>query len=90
VVEPRSDVERKVLAKIEQLQPNVPTEIDGCQVVAEAPYFAASGRHCRRVRLTYSDRSPTTEVRVACQNDSHWGVYVPNVLAPTAAGAKKP
>jgi hypothetical protein len=87
VVAPHTRVERKILALIGQVKPNTPTEVDDCLLVAEAPYFAASGRRCRKIRVTYKDRNAS--VRLVCENGRSW-VYVPNVFPDSPQKASKP
>jgi len=89
VTQPQTDVERKVINKLDQIAANSPKQIDGCLVVVEQPYFAASGRLCRRIHFTYQGRSPSTEVRLACQNGSSRGVYVPDVFPRSASPKTK-
>lgn len=73
VVRPGSNDERRVLAQLDSMPSETPTRVGRIVVEAEPPYYAASGRMCRRVRM--SGRS-----RLACKGNPSW-FYVPEVLA---------
>ena len=64
-----SPAEQEVLRRAPQLPVHESVDVSGLQVVAAAPYAAASGRLCRELRL---DEQP----RLACDSDDGW-VFVP-------------
>jgi hypothetical protein len=84
VVEPSSASERRVLELLDTLPAGKSHRIGSHAVVAERPYFSASGRICRGLMFTgEKDRS---EQRLACKEEGKW-FYVPNiVMAPAGAG----
>lgn len=90
VVTPHTRVEREILALIGRgrVKPNTPTEVDDCLLVAEAPYFAASGRRCRKIRVTCKDRKAAS-ARLVCESGRSW-VYVPNVFPDSPQKASQP
>lgn len=92
-VEPTSNTERKVLAELDQLPPNTPKTVDGVTVVADAPYFSASGRTCRRLTITARGAASGAS-RLVCKdpaatddrsNGNAGWFYAPDVFAPPAA-----
>ena len=81
--EAASPAEAKVLTMLEQLPPAQARSIEGLNVVADAPYSAASGKTCRRLTLTPLKPPKTSRTRLACRDGAAWG-FVPSVfLAPT-------
>lgn len=62
-VEPTSEVERQVLAQMDELPPDAPVTVAGKQVLAGLAYPAASGRTCRSLRIEGSRAS------LACRAD---------------------
>jgi hypothetical protein len=80
VVEPASELEKNILAQLEQFPPNGQKQLGQCTVRVEAPYDAASGRRCRRVHLRCKETKERSRVKLACQSEGKWGVYVPDVF----------
>jgi len=76
-VQPGSPAERAVLAQLDKIPPDSPTTVKGTEVVAGAPYHAASGRVCRGVDLKAGAGQVVT--RVACTRGQEW-FFVPNVF----------
>lgn len=77
-VQPDSPAERAVLAQLDKIPADSPTEVQGIHVVAGERYHAASGRICRGVDLQPSGARPAA--RVACTDGTNW-FFVPNVFA---------
>lgn len=75
-VEPASESERAILKSLDKLPAGQAQTVGREQVTASAPYFAASGAHCREV-------SWGKEQRLACREAEGW-YFVPDVLG--AAG----
>ena len=69
---PSSAAEREVLRQVPDLPVGQPVTVSGLQVVAFAPYSAASGRTCRELRLD-------EQSRLACDGEGGW-VFVPVLL----------
>ena len=85
--EAASPSEEKVLAALDAWPPAGRKTIDALEVIAEAPYAAASGKTCRRLIITTTRPPKSSKTRLACQNGERWG-FVPSVfLAPTASDA---
>jgi len=76
---PSDDVERAVLERLSELEPNAEEHIDGQVVVAGAPYAAASGRTCRMVTIRSSKETRPSRARLACLVEDVWA-FVPEVL----------
>jgi hypothetical protein len=64
--------------------PNLPTgaprHVDAVDVMADAPYTAASGRTCRALALS-AGKDADASHRLACTDGSGW-FFVPDVFAP--------
>jgi len=81
--EAASPAEAKVLERLDQLPVAQARSVDSLNVVADAPYAAASGKTCRRLTLTSLEPPKTSRTRLACRNGEGWG-FVPSVFsAPT-------
>jgi hypothetical protein len=78
VVEPASESERRLLGLLDTMPAGKPQTVGSLIVVADAPYFAASGRPCRGLTLTPEGKRESGR-RVACKEEGKW-FYVPNVL----------
>ena len=84
VVQPKNPTERQVLELLETLPAGKPRRVGGVVVVADPPYYAASGRLCRGVTVTPSGGKQSAQ-RLACREGEKW-VYVPTVMiAPAGA-----
>lgn len=79
-VEPTTDEERSLLARAHELPTGEWVSIDGLDVEADRPYYAASGRSCRHLRVRQSGREAT---RLACADGESW-VFVPDSLGTSA------
>ncbi|MDZ4064623.1 MAG: hypothetical protein U1E22_08170 [Coriobacteriia bacterium] len=75
-VEPASTSERRLLETVERLGSGKEEKVGELVVVADAPYFAASGRLCRSVRIV---RGASGATRLACKDGSAW-FYAPEVF----------
>ncbi len=62
---------QEILGRLAELRSGQPYQIGDVRVVAQAPYFAASGRLCRRLVLVAGKDVPPTR-RVACRQGDHW------------------
>jgi hypothetical protein len=82
VVEPATAAERQVLEALDTLPAGTARRFGNSVVVAEAPYFAASGRRCRGLTITPAGGRPGAR-RLACRQDGRW-LYVPMVLIAPA------
>jgi hypothetical protein len=78
---PAGNTEKAILLALEKLPANQPQTIGGTLVLAEAEYFAASGRYCRRLTLGAPQEA---SFRLACRDESGW-FFVPSVSEPSAA-----
>lgn len=76
---PQTANERQLLQQLSQLPNGTARQIGDANVVAEAPYSAASGHTCRAVQLT-SRQKRTADHRLAC-TDGHAWFFVPDVFA---------
>lgn len=79
-VPPASKDEQAVLASVDAFRTGKPKEVGDLVVVADAPYFAASGRTCRTLlikRKGARDGRP----RLACQDEDAW-FFAPSVTGP--------
>ena len=82
-VEPSSAEEQKVLDGLSDLAPGKTHNVGSLRVVADRPYFAASGRTCRRVTMTPGSGKASAATRLACTEGQKW-FFVPDVFrAPT-------
>ena len=82
-VEPASEAERQLLAQLGELPAGRPQRIGPLRAVADAPYYAASGRICRSVTVTQDGAKQKGETRLACSEGKDW-FFVPSVfVAPT-------
>lgn len=61
-----------ILRRMGELRSGQPYLIGDVQVVAQEPYFAASGRFCRRVELRSKERPRKVRKRLACRQDGTW------------------
>ena len=81
--EAASPSELKVLAVLGELVPGKTRTIGELSVVADAPYYAASGKTCRGVTLTSANPPKHSRTRLACKNGEAW-YFAPSVfLAPS-------
>lgn len=76
-IAPVNATEEQILADAERLPADMPKEINGTSVTASLPYFAASGRTCRRFVIGYSE-DPVT--KLSCKGRDGW-YFVPNIFA---------
>lgn len=76
-VEPESQAERELLARMEQVPANEPVRFAGHVFVVEPPYAAASGRLCRSIRV---EGNAAVQLKLACEDGDRW-VLVPDVFA---------
>jgi hypothetical protein len=80
--EATSPSEAEVLKKLDDLPTAQARTVGPLNVVADAPYDAASGKMCRRVLLTQAGAPKRSKTRLACRGESEWA-FVPSVfLAP--------
>lgn len=93
-VEPSSEAEKQVLAALDELPPGTPKTIGGMTVVADEPYFSASGRACRWLMLETAGAKGGAR-RLACKDSGGIGeetedqgswFFAPNVFAPPMEG----
>jgi hypothetical protein len=75
---PQSANERLLLQQLSQLPNGTPRRVGDSNVVADAPYNAASGHSCRAVRLV-AERTHTIDRRLACTDGRGW-FFVPDVF----------
>ena len=82
-VEPETQGERELLARMDEVPSNEPVRFAGQVFVVEPAYTAASGRSCRSVRVD----ADAVELKLACEQGAGW-VFVPDVFAaePEPAG----
>lgn len=73
----KSEQERAVLREAASLPSGVARRISGTNVLAEAPYVAASGRTCRALQL--SEHASQAIHRLACSDGKAW-FFVPDVF----------
>ena len=66
------DPDQGILRRIGELESGRTYRIGGLQVVAAAPYYAASGRFCRRVEIRGGGRDAVVRQRLACRRDGTW------------------
>lgn len=83
-VEPTSAAEQEILKQLESLPSGKQATIGGVVVVADPPYFAASGRTCRRLLMTLRGGGPGHQ-RLGCKDGASW-FYAPDVFATPATG----
>ncbi len=77
-VEPSSAAEHDILKQLETMPADRPVTIGNLVVVAEAPYFAASGRTCRQLHVTPRGGGAGTQ-RLGCKDGSAW-FFAPDVF----------
>ncbi len=82
--QPASQDESAVLAAMPRLSSGKPKTIGALVVIAEAPYFAASGRTCRTVRIKRKGQR-AGRTRLACEDGDAW-FFAPSVMG---AGANR-
>ena len=82
-VEPSSSDETALLEKLDSLASGSKARVGGLTVVADRPYFAASGRTCRRVVISSGGRGGDRS-RLACKDGEAW-FFAPDVFAPGTA-----
>ncbi len=75
-LEPNSEAENQVLAKLDQLPSGKPQKVGSEVVSAEPPYLAASGLECRNLQLG-------GRARLACKDEQGW-YFVPDVQGAEA------
>jgi hypothetical protein len=78
-VTPQTANERLLLQQVSTLPNGRSKRIGDANVVAQAPYDAASGHTCRALQLTPSG-ALNADHRLACTDGRSW-FFVPNVLA---------
>ena len=83
VLAAKNDDERALLKQLSSLPSGTPKRVGSEDVLAEAPYNAASGHTCRALHLTPL-RTHTTNHRLACTNGRDW-FFVPDVFGDSAA-----
>jgi hypothetical protein len=83
-VEPTSVAEHEILKQLERLPSGQQATIGDMVVVADRPYFAASGRTCRRLLLTPRGGGPGRH-RLGCKDGASW-FYAPDVFATPTTG----
>ncbi|RLB53483.1 MAG: hypothetical protein DRI90_21105 [Deltaproteobacteria bacterium] len=83
-VEPTSVAEQEILKQLESLPSGKQATIGGVVVVADPPYFAASGRTCRQLLLTSRGGGPGRR-RLGCKDGASW-FYAPDVFATPTIG----
>ncbi|HEB97404.1 MAG TPA: hypothetical protein ENI96_13360 [Sedimenticola thiotaurini] len=66
------DPDQGILRRLGELESGRTYRIGGLQVVAAAPYYAASGRFCRRVEIRGGGRDAVVRQRLACRRDGTW------------------
>lgn len=81
-VESASKDEAAVLQQVDKLVTGKRQKVGGVFVVADAPYFAASGRTCRSLLIS-SGANRAGRARLACEDGSTW-FWAPEVMAPEA------
>lgn len=74
--EPKTDEERKLLARVAVLPTNVREKVGRKTVSASEPYQAASGYSCRNVTI---ERGGEQSRRLACGDKSGW-FFVPDIF----------
>lgn len=84
-VEPDTQGERELLARMESIPVSEPVTFAGQTFLVDAPYAAASGRSCRSVRV---EGGRDVELKLACEEDAGW-VFVPDVFAEGSAAASQ-
>lgn len=82
----KSEQERAVLREAASLPSGVARRINGTNVLAEAPYVAASGRTCRALQL--SEQASQAIHRLACSDGKAW-FFVPDVFGSNGHDSKK-
>lgn len=80
-VDPETQGERELLARMGRVPVSQPVTFAGQTFVVDAPYAAASGRLCRSVRV---EGGRDVALKLACEEDSGW-VFVPDVYAGAGA-----
>jgi hypothetical protein len=78
----RNEGERELLRQLPSLPANSARRIGSANVVARAPYTAASGRTCRALLVTLPSQ-PASD-RLACSSGHDW-FFVPDVFASSPA-----
>lgn len=81
-VDPETQGERELLARMERVPVSQPVTFAGQTFVVDAPYAAASGRLCRSVRV---EGGREVALKLACEEGSGW-VFVPDVFEGGAEG----
>ena len=84
-VEPETQGERELLARMESVPVSRPVSFAGQTFIVDAPYAAASGRPCRSVRV---EGGRDVQLKLACEEDTGW-VFVPDVFAGEEAEAAR-
>jgi len=80
-VEPTSAAEHEILKQLETMPVGRPVTVGNLVVVAQAPYFAASGRTCRHLHVTPRGGGSASR-RLACKDGSSW-FFAPDVFVTT-------
>jgi len=75
----KSENERAVLGEAGRLRTGIEERVGKINVLADAPYPAASGHTCRALSITVEGASPATH-RVVCTDGQAW-FFVPDVFS---------
>lgn len=82
----KTEQDRAVLREVAGLPSGVARRISGTDVIAEAPYVAASGRTCRALQLGAPTPAQTTH-RLACSDGQSW-FFVPDVFGSSSEAGR--
>ncbi|MFW5740714.1 MAG: hypothetical protein ACOC1F_10165 [Myxococcota bacterium] len=82
-IDPASDEEAALLRKVQGLVTGEQQVVGDLLVVADAPYFAASGRTCRALLIKRKGNRDDAITRLACEDDGVW-FFAPRVMRPDA------
>lgn len=85
-VPPTTHGEREFLVRMEDVPVGEPVAFGSQVFVADAPYFAASGRTCRPVTVRGREPDGNVDFRLACEEGDGW-VFVPDPFAEAAVRA---
>jgi len=78
-----NDSERALLQALPSLRSGAAQRVGDVTLMADAPYAAASGRTCRTLHVTTSQKAPASG-RLACSDGKSW-FFVPDVFGSAAA-----
>lgn len=82
-VSPETHGEREFLIRLADVPAGQPVAFGSQVFVADAPYFAASGRTCRPVTVRPREPDGQVDFRLACEERDGW-VFVPDPFADAA------